>query len=154
MEESEGFTPTFDELAHELVGELGAIGRTLGPTALNSARGETAVLMSLFRSEHPLTPGELGRRACISTARVANILRTLEEKGMITRSHSSEDRRNVEVLLTADGRGRAREISASRIDYVARYLAALGERDAADLVRIARRSRDIVRELSEGAVER
>lgn len=137
-------TPTYDELAQELLAELGSIGRSLGPAALNATRGETAVLMSLCRAEVPLTPTQLGALAHVSSARVANILRTLEEKGLVTRTHSAADRRSVSVELTDAGRARASEVRAGRTQAVARYLEALGPADAAELVRIAHRSRDIL----------
>ena len=78
------FAPSYAELAQELLQELGQLGRAVGPKALNATRGETAVLMTLFRSEEPLTPGSLGSFAQVSSARTANILRSLEEKGLVT----------------------------------------------------------------------
>lgn len=138
--------PSYEELAQELIGELTALGRTLTPMVINSTRGETAVLMTLFRAEGPLTPGALGDAAHVSSARVANILRSLEEKGLVTRRHSSGDRRQVEVHLTDDGRAAASATRERRSRTVASYLRALGQEDATELVRIVRRSRDILDE--------
>ncbi|MBM6814248.1 MULTISPECIES: MarR family transcriptional regulator [Atopobiaceae] len=146
------FAPSYAELAQELLQELGQLGRAVGPKALNATRGETAVLMTLFRSEEPLTPGSLGSFAQVSSARTANILRSLEEKGLVTRTHSSEDRRCVRVALTDEGRRRADSIRQERTQAVARYLESLGPSDAAELVRIVRRSRDILVEAVTGEV--
>ena len=146
------FAPSYDELAQELLRELGQLGRAVGPKALNATRGETTVLMTLFRSEEPLTPGSLGSFAQVSSARMANILRALEEKGLVTRAHSSEDRRSVRVALTDEGRRRAGAIRQERTQAVVRYLEALGPDDAAELVRIVRRSRDILVEAVTGEV--
>lgn len=146
------FTPSYDELAQELLRELGQLGRAVGPKALNATRGETAVLMTLFRSDEPLTPGSLGSFAQVSSARMANILRSLEEKGLVTRAHSSEDRRSVHVALTDEGRRRASAIRQERAQAVVRYLEALGPDDATELVRIVRRSRDILVEAVTGEV--
>ena len=137
-------TPTYEELAQSLLAELGAIGRAVGPKALNATRGETATLMSLSRAETPLTPTQLGALTHVSSARTANILRSLEEKGLVTRTHAAADRRSVSVELTDAGRARAAEIRDNRTRTVVRYLEALGPDDAAELVRIARRSRDVL----------
>ena len=137
-------TPTYEELAHELLGELFALGSTLTPMMVNSTRGETATLMTLYRVEGALTPGQLGEHAHVSSARVANILRSLEEKGLVSRAHSTGDRRQVEVTLTDAGRAVAERTREERTRAVARYLSELGSEDAGHLVRIVRRSRDIL----------
>lgn len=136
--------PSYDELAQEFIDEFTSIGRTLKPVVVNSVRGETAVLMSLFRAEGELSPGELGQRAHVSSARIANILRALEEKGLVTRSHSAADRRQVAVSLTAEGRAEAAQVRADRTSAVECFLRELGEEDATELMRIARRTRDIL----------
>lgn len=139
-----GDTPSYEELAQGLLDEFSAIGRMLTPVAVNSLRGETAVLMALFRAEGALSPSELGRRTHVSSARVANILRSLEEKGLVTRSHDTTDRRQVAVALTKQGRAEATGIRASRTSAIEDYLRELGEKDSSELLRIARRSRDIL----------
>lgn len=135
---------SYEELAQGLLDEFSAIGRVLTPVAVNSLRGETAVLMALFCAEGALSPSELGHRTHVSSARVANILRSLEEKGLVTRSHGTTDRRQVAVALTKQGRAEATDIRASRASAVEDYLRELGEKDSSELLRIARRSRDIL----------
>lgn len=139
----------YEELAHELISGLTHIGRRVTPVVLNSTRGETALLMTLFRKEVALSPGELADASHVSSARVANILRSLEEKGLVTRSHSDSDRRRVEVSLTDAGRADAEARHARRQASVAEYLSALGEDDARELVRIVGRSGDILGEIAE-----
>lgn len=146
METEEGF----EELAHELLTGLTAIGRVATPMVLNSTRGETALLMTLFRAGAPLSPGELADESHVSSARVANILRVLEEKGLVTRSHSASDRRRVEVALTDTGLADAEARRARRHDAVAAYLRGLGEDDARSLVRIVRRSAPILEGVTRG----
>ena len=138
--------PTYEELAHELLGELMSLGSALTPMMVNSTRGETAALMRLYHVETALTPGQLGAHAHVSSARVANMLRSLEEKGLVTRAHSERDRRQVEVSLTDAGRKEAERIRAERTHAVARFLSELGSKDAAQLIRIVRRSADLLRE--------
>lgn len=96
-------TSDYKELTQELMSEIRAIGHALKPAVFNSMRGEAAVLMSLYRAGGELSPSKLGNETHVSSARIANILRTLEEKGFITRHHLSSDRRQVAVALTDRG---------------------------------------------------
>ena len=139
-------SPTYDELAEELLRELVGLVGALTPVMVNSTRGETATLMTLSRAGAPMTPGQLGEHARVSSARVANILRALEEKGLVTRTHSAADRRSVEVSLTDAGRAEAERIRAERTKTVARYLSELGTDDATQLLRIVGRTVDILRD--------
>lgn len=144
-------TPTYEELAGELMRELFSLGSALTPMMVNSTRGETATLMTLYRRGAALTPGELAEQAHVTSARVANILRALEEKGLVERAHSSVDRRQVEVTLTDAGQATAERVREERTQAIAGYLRQLGSEDAAHLVRIVRRTTDILKERSERA---
>lgn len=65
--------------------------------------GEISVLGLLAYNDGKLTSGDISKRLKLKTARVAAILRTLEEKGEIVRRQSDEDKRIVEVCLTQMG---------------------------------------------------
>ena len=82
MEDSADLVPTYDALASELIEELGSIAQAVGQPTLNATRGEMAVLHALYHADGPLTPGALASAGAVSSARVANILRALEEKGV------------------------------------------------------------------------
>lgn len=138
--------PSYDELAQEFIDEFTAIGCTLKPVVLNSVRGETSVLMTLYRSGGELSPTALGTQAHLTSARIANILRVLEEKGLVTRRHSATDRRQVAVALTPEGRTEAGRLRAERTEAVAGFLRELGDEDAAELLRLARRTSDILQD--------
>ena len=100
----EGNSEDFRALAQEVLEEFGALGRRMGSRMQNARRGEHGVIHALACSASPLTPSELATLGHLSSARVANVLRSLEEKGLVTREHSQADRRRVTVSLTADGR--------------------------------------------------
>ncbi len=140
MDEKQGF----EELAYELLVELGAIGRVLGPAAINLVRGELAVLMALFEAREPLSPTVLGERTHLTSARMANILRALEEKGYVVREHAARDRRGVLVRITEAGAARAEQVRADGLRAVVRFLEELGPDDAREMVRLIHRSRSIV----------
>ncbi|MED9786883.1 MAG: transcriptional regulator, partial [Latilactobacillus curvatus] len=62
-----------------------------------------------------------------STARVANILNNLEEKGMISREISREDRRKILVFLTDKGRKETKERRTRTITRISNVFEAMGE---------------------------
>ncbi|MGF1764382.1 MarR family winged helix-turn-helix transcriptional regulator [Aliivibrio kagoshimensis] len=68
--------------------------------------GEFDVLATLLRSGEPyqLTPSELLTQLMLTSGAMTNRMTRLEEKGLIERSHSVEDRRSVMVKLTIEGR--------------------------------------------------
>ncbi|WP_440886197.1 MarR family winged helix-turn-helix transcriptional regulator [Vibrio campbellii] len=67
--------------------------------------GEFDVLATLRRSGKPyrLTPSELISSMMLTSGAMTNRLDKLEQKGLIAREHSKEDRRSVTVELTAKG---------------------------------------------------
>ncbi len=135
----------YERLAKELVDQFPRIGGSVMPLVRNTAHGEMGVIRALYMSEtKTLTPSELADYVHVSSARVANILRRLEEKGLITRSHSEDDRRRVDVRLTLSGFELADDHRKRRDAAIARYLKKLGEHDASELVRITRRTGDLM----------
>ena len=127
----------YRELAELLIEKLGGIAQTVGQPVFNATRGETAVLHTLYHAHGPLTPGALADAADITSARVANILRALEEKGWVERRHSAHDRRSVETSLTTAGAAEAERRREEGLDCLADILADLGEADSRELVRLA-----------------
>lgn len=134
----------YTELARTFADEMVLIEHLLTPRVRNSTRGETAVLERLRRADGPLAPKDLALGGHVSSARVANVLRSLEEKGLVERRPSEADRRGVEVSLTPKGVERADANRAEMRNMLVRYLRELGEQDARELVRIIERSRRIV----------
>ncbi|MGI0117874.1 MarR family winged helix-turn-helix transcriptional regulator [Zooshikella sp. RANM57] len=68
--------------------------------------GEFDVLATLRRSGEPfsLSPTQLYQSMLLSSGAMTNRLDKLEEKGLIERSHCSDDRRSVLVKLTHEGK--------------------------------------------------
>ncbi|MGI6176657.1 MAG: MarR family winged helix-turn-helix transcriptional regulator [Christensenellales bacterium] len=67
-------------------------------------RGTGFVLTYLYYHGNQALPSELGQKMNVSTPRVTAILNELEARGLITRSISPEDRRNINVMLSDKGR--------------------------------------------------
>ncbi|MDY4042093.1 MAG: MarR family transcriptional regulator [Collinsella sp.] len=133
------------EAIHGLVDVGGRIMRLhRHPEVSGAMRGAPLVLRELGLAEGPLSPGELKRACGLTDARIANILRALEERGLVERRSQEADRRRVEVTLTERGRA---EVGARR-EHVTAFMAALvrelGLADARELARILGRAADIM----------
>ena len=134
----------FNELSFELLKEFGGLGRRMSPGMRNAARGEIGVMRALDAAASPLTPTQIAEHTHLSSARVANVLRSLEEKGFVSREHSSEDRRRVTVSLTPAG---TEEIARGKAEFEAQasaFLAQLGPEDTHEALRILRRVNRII----------
>ncbi len=70
-------------------------------------QGEDGVLLCLRLEDKPILSGELMEKMGLTTGRVANILKHMEEKGLVCRWQDHVDRRRVFVSLTDDGRALA-----------------------------------------------
>ncbi len=73
------------------------------PKALPKNFGEVIVLFTL-NIKGPINSGELASCLSMKTARIAAILKALEEKGQITRTQRKEDKRIIIVSLTEKGK--------------------------------------------------
>ena len=93
----------FHELGRQLLTEFGSMHHRISRSADKALGGEMAVMRALMLAGGSLTPSELANRAWVSSARIANILRTLEAKGWVEREHSKTDRRRVHVTMTDKG---------------------------------------------------
>ena len=116
-------------------------------------RGETAVLLFLsHRRGGPrrpgrgacLTPGDLAAALGLSSARIANILKSLECKGRVERLHDTVDRRRVLVRLTPAGQKEVRRRGEEMLADATCLLTALGPEDGRAAVRILGRIRELV----------
>ncbi|MBQ6622391.1 MAG: MarR family transcriptional regulator [Mogibacterium sp.] len=74
-----------------------------------SLKGEDGVLLTLRASSGPVFSGDIVERTGLTTGRVANILKNLEDKRQIDRVQDQEDKRRISVQLTESGREAAEE---------------------------------------------
>ncbi len=135
-------------LMHELFGQLFHFSHSIKPDFRNATRGEMAVILMLHLAEEagdpPLTPSVIAERAHLTSARTANVLRTLEEKGWIVREHATDDRRRVTVTLTEAGDAERKRRRRDFEEHAAAFIARLGEDDAREAIRILKRCNEIV----------
>lgn len=77
-----------------------------------TGRGVGFVFSYLYYNGDKVIPSELGKIMNITTPRVTAILNKLKAKGLIARTISPEDRRNVFITLSDQGRKIVEETKA------------------------------------------
>lgn len=106
---------------------------------------EMYAIMAVSRLEGEgkrVRPGDIAKCGQATPSAVSQTLKSLEEKGLITRQRDKGDSRAVTVHLTKEGRAfsaRGRELHEQMIDGVLTYL---GSEDAEHFVRIMERLAD------------
>lgn len=113
------------------------------PEGITSAEMYTIMAVSRLEGEgRNVRSGDIAKCGHATPSAVSQILKSLEEKGLITRQRDKGDSRAVTVHLTDDGRAfsaRGREVHEQMIDGVLTYL---GPEDAEHFVRIVERLAD------------
>ena len=71
----------------------------------DSTRAGIGCLMHILaKAEEPVSAGALSAEARVSTARIAVLLKKMEQKGLIVRQSDPEDARKTKISLSAFGR--------------------------------------------------
>lgn len=103
---------------------------------LDSIRGEYGVLNCLCDLEEGASAGELCKRLHVVPGRMADILKSLEQKELILRVRMKDDRRVVKAHITDKGR----QVSIEKREEISReyegLFKILGEKDVKELIRL------------------
>lgn len=129
-----------DALVHELwrMTKMDIIGHLR-----EFVEGETAALYYLCNcGSETLTPTQISEYLQVSRARAANILRSLREKKYVVMDIAEDDRRKMDVAVTAAGRKAVEDKYQFLLRYFDLYIDVLGEEDIADLTRLLKKTVD------------
>ncbi|RZI48410.1 MarR family winged helix-turn-helix transcriptional regulator [Lactococcus kimchii] len=108
------------------------------------SHGEKLVLDYLYKKAgKPIVPSEIAKFTNTSTARIATILNNLEDKKMITREISRNDRRKILVAITDKGRSTAQAVQAQACSNLARVFEEMGEERTTSFIENAKLFLDI-----------
>ena len=105
----------------------------------NMLRGELFVLNYLHDHDTIVHPKELSENLSVSTARIASLLKHMEEKNLIVRAPDSSDSRQIIVRLTEDGKKAIQTYREDVLADLARTLESLGPDDAREYIRIQKK---------------
>lgn len=106
--------------------------------ALGVTEGQFGVLEILFHLG-PQSPGALAQKSFRSGGNVTTVLGSLERRELVVRKHRPEDRRSMEVRLTAAGRQLVKRVFPQHVAAVVKAFAALSSTEQARLSELLRR---------------
>lgn len=133
----------YEDVAQKLIVYSRSLAKGSLSTMGGASMGEPPVLQYLLSAKADVAPSDIAGHLRLSRARVSHILDSLESKGYIERNIDPADRRRVIVTITDSGREHAEQRNSESVSALAKQLSALGERDAAELVRILNKAYSI-----------
>jgi DNA-binding MarR family transcriptional regulator len=110
-------------------------GPALAPFGLD---GRELAVLAVLAAGRPLSQLEAARRLGVDRTTMVALVDALEGKGLVKRRRSEEDRRRNIVELTEQGRRVRADAEDAREVAEREFLAPLGEKDAARLVKALR----------------
>ena len=138
-------------LPRHVLHDLGFFGHYLHLHA-GGRSGQQHILVMLYKSDGHMTQRDLQEVAGISSASISEVVSKLECAGLISKTRSDEDRRQVEIALTQEGVTRAQELIERRREFEGQCIACLDEDEQQQLVALLDRLVDHWRGLEgEGA---
>lgn len=109
-------------------------------------KNDIFILSYLYHHNGMAHPKDLSREFMISSARMAVLLKQLEEKGGIVRKTDPEDNRQTIVQITAEGSDFFEACNAKIIGFLAKLFEEIGEDDARELIRINKKMMNVITE--------
>ena len=98
--------------------------------------GEKGLLQCLYVRKEPTTAGNLGKLMGIGSGGVANLLNSLEKKGLVQRSMSPDDRRSVLVTISDAGCVLVEEKQQEVLTATERLLERMGRENTEEFLRL------------------
>ena len=93
-------------------------------------------MMMILEAEEPIAQHELGARAGVDPSTMVARMDVLEERGLVERARSRDDRRSYEIRLSPAGRKLLRELRAAAQEHGDRFFAPLSENERKQLHRL------------------
>jgi len=103
-----------------------------------------ATLYILLLTGNAMYPYELAKFLPIENTSLSPVIDKLEDRGLIKRSRSKEDKRTVKIFLTERGYQLMRDVNPETIELAKFVYGSLSPKEAEALVKIARKIRDKV----------
>ena len=129
-------------LAEKMLSVRAQLSHLPAGEVVSDACGGEFVALSLLLDNAPGCPSELSRSMGVTSARIAALLKHLEQKGLVLRRTDELDERRVNVSLTEAGRELINARRKEAIGRVAAALRSLGEEDAREYVRLQQKMLD------------
>lgn len=149
LDSREGEVMDYTELAKQFLSDSYLFRKQSQQKKIDeSMQGEAFAILYVLRQGGSVLPSEISTVMNITSARVAAVLNSLEDKGLITREIDSSDRRKILINLTEEGKALAEKRYQMAVNSTVRLLKILGEDDARELVRITGRLAELAPKIS------
>lgn len=109
-------------------------------------RGFGFILSYLEQADGEVVAGDLARKLNVSTARIAALLKRMEQSGYIRRSTSAEDRRRTVVEITPSGIAYVDDMREQTLIRVEKLLDLFSKEDLDNYIRISNQIREAMEE--------
>ncbi len=109
-------------------------------------RGMGFILLMLENPDREIVAGDISEEMNVSTARVAALLKKMEQNGLITRENSDSDARRTVVKITPKGKETILEKRAEFLKKTELLIEKVGISDLEEFIRISRKIRDVLDE--------
>ena len=127
-------TEDLPEELYRVLAEL--LNRRKNIEVINSIRGEYGVLNCLCAVKEGASAGELCKKLHVVPGRMADILKSLEQKELIVRTRDAADRRVVKAQITEKGREVSLEKRQEIRDDYTGLFTLLSEDEVVELIRL------------------
>ena len=100
------------------------------------SKGELFAMSLLQKTDDPISAGDIATAMNTSSARVANLLNTLENKGFIERCIDTNDRRKILVVITDKGKQTIEKSKNLMQEHLSSVFKQMGEKDSREFMRL------------------
>ena len=125
-------------IARRILHDLGYFGHFLHVHA-GGRSGKQHILVKLLKNGGSMSQRDLMENSCISSASISEVTAKLEAEGLITRTKSDSDRRQLTLELTDAGIARAEESLASKRAFEQQAFSCLDEQEQLSLLELCDR---------------
>lgn len=133
--------------AQELLSEfISCMPKTFYRDLDATKRGAYFILAYLARAEGVVVAGDFSRMLQVSTARIAALLKRMEQRGLITRHHDLEDARRTVVEITSAGIEMLEKIKEQALQKVERLLERFSKEELQTFIRLSYKIRQALDE--------
>lgn len=124
-------------LERRILFDLGYFGHFLHlHTGGRSGKQHILTTLLVRGSDGELTQRELLETSDVSSAALSEVLGKLEAEGLVERTRSAEDRRQLEVRLTPEGAYKARELEGRKNEFESDAMSVLTNEEKIQLLRM------------------
>ena len=102
------------------------------------SKGEMFAMITIQKTDGPLSAGDMATAMKTSSARIASILNSLESKGFIERIIDPSDRRKILVTMTKKGEESVIKAQNMMRDHLTSVFEEMGENDTLEFIRLTR----------------